>query len=56
MFNERPTREDASTAVAPVEEKVQLPTSCTIHTTQGDIVSPTAVHCVSQSANLGLSG
>ena len=39
VFNERPTREDQSTAVAPVEQKAELSTSCTIHTSQGDIVS-----------------
>ncbi|ORX39736.1 peptidyl-prolyl cis-trans isomerase [Kockovaella imperatae] len=37
VFNERPTREDQTMAVAPAEEKAALPTLCTIHTTEGDI-------------------
>jgi len=40
VFNERPTREDQSVAVAPAEEKAALATSCTIHTSMGDIVCP----------------
>ena len=39
VFNERPTREDQTLTVAPVEEKAALATSCTIHTSMGDIVS-----------------
>ncbi len=39
VFNERPTREDQSLAVAQVAAAPALPTSCTIHTSMGDIVS-----------------
>jgi len=39
VFNERPTREDQTTAVAPAEQKAALSTGCTIHTSMGDIVS-----------------
>jgi peptidylprolyl isomerase domain and WD repeat-containing protein 1 len=38
VFNERPTREDQTTAVAPAEQKAALSTGCTIHTSMGDIV------------------
>lgn len=38
VFNERPTREEQTVAVAP-EKKVVTATNLTIHTTKGDIVS-----------------
>jgi peptidylprolyl isomerase domain and WD repeat-containing protein 1 len=38
VFNERPTREEQTVAVAPEKKKVSA-TSLTIHTTMGDIVS-----------------
>ena len=40
MFNERPTREDLSTVITTAEEKAALATMCMIHTSMGDIVSP----------------
>lgn len=39
VFNERPTREEQTVAVAPEKKQVSA-TSLTIHTTKGDIVSP----------------
>lgn len=39
VFNEKPTREDQTMAVAAAIEKGQLATGCTIHTSMGDIVS-----------------
>ena len=39
VFNEKPTREDQTMAVAAAVEKGQLATGCTIHTSMGDIVS-----------------
>lgn len=47
VFNERPTREEQTVAVAP-EKKKATATSLTIHTTMGDIVrsQPVCVHGV----------
>jgi hypothetical protein len=39
VFNERPTREEQTVALAPEKKQVSA-TSLTIHTTKGDIVSP----------------
>ena len=39
VFNERPTREEQSTAVQPVEKVRASATVATIHTNKGDIVS-----------------
>jgi peptidylprolyl isomerase domain and WD repeat-containing protein 1 len=37
VFNERPTREDLSMAVGPVEKKRASAMGCTIHTSRGDV-------------------
>lgn len=59
VFNERPTREEQTVAVAP-EKKKPTATSLTIHTTMGDIVRPSlsrvdAKHSLTISALQALS-
>lgn len=55
VFNERPTREEQSTHVQPVEKARASATVATIHTTKGDIVSPATLKSECAPDDGGLS-